>query len=117
MALIDGDLTYNGNGCCNLCDKPFHLSGSGITYNNFLACSRCLPAFLRAFIKDYKKLRGWEWAFTPTRRTIEVAEDLEELAEAWRYWHGIYSEIAAYSDELSAVPNTTSDTQSPDSEG
>ena len=108
MALINGDIGYKGNGHCTLCNKPFHLSGSAITYNNFLACSRCLPAFLRAFIKDYRNLRE-EWAHTPINRTLEIAGDLEELAKMWRHWHGIYSEVYAdYPEELPTMPNPTS---------
>jgi hypothetical protein len=95
MAVIDGDVGYGGNGNCTLCTKPFKLNDSAITYNHFLACGKCSPAFLRSFIKDYSRLCGHEWFFKPTNRAIEIAEDLEDLAKVWRKWHEIY---APYSD-------------------
>jgi hypothetical protein len=120
MAVIDGDLSYRGNGHCTLCDKPFSLNDSAITYNNFLACGKCLPAFLRSFIKDYRRLCGCEWVFTPTKRAIEVAEDLENLAKVWRKWHEIYGPYYdpypdSYPTELPAVPSEAGGIQSPSS--
>jgi len=113
MSVIEGDLTYKGNGRCTLCEKPFSLNTVGITYNNFLACGSCLPAFLRSFVKDYKALRGWEFLFNPVKRTLEVSKDLEELSEIWRKWYEIYE--FAYPTELSTVPSESSGVQGADS--
>jgi hypothetical protein len=115
MAVIDGDLSYRGNGNCTLCDKPFRLNDSAITYNNFLACGKCSPAFLRSFIKDYSRLCGSEWLFRPLNRAVEIAEDLEDLAKVWRKWHEIYEFVdTPDSNQLPTVQDTPSNTQGPD---